>query len=91
MFSSSRHIDMFKPRTNFVPVRIEEPDMDDPDQSPIVIPEPKETKPKRYCGEKLLRKLAKERKKEKKVEKKEINIDQMSQSLMNMMKEMNVA
>ena len=90
MFSSSRHVDMFKPKTNFVPARIEEPDMDDPDQSPIVIPEPKETKPKRYCGEKLLRKLAKERKKEKKVEK-EIDIDQMSQSFENMIQFMKIS
>ena len=51
MFSSSRHIDIFKPETNFVPARIEDPDPDDEDQSPVVIPEPKQTKPKRYCGE----------------------------------------
>ena len=85
---------MFKPKTNFVPARIEEPDMDDPDQSPIVIPEPKQTKPKRYCGEKLLRKLAKERQKEKKVEKKvekDIDIDQMSQSFENMIRFMKIS
>ena len=79
MFNQVRHIDMFKPRTTFVPARIEEPDMDDEDQSPIVIPMAKEPKQKRYCGEKLLRKLHKERKCNN--NKKSINIDQITKSL----------
>ena len=83
MFSHAKHVDMFKPRTTFAPAYIEEPDADDEDQSPIVIPKPREPKQKRYCGEKLLRKLHKDRKKE---DKNSIDIDQISKSIKKIMK-----
>ena len=88
---------MFKPKTTFVPARIEEPEMEDEDQSPIVIP--MQPKQKRYCGEKLLRKLHKDRKKEKSTRNKvvckttrsritsDFNIDQITRSLSNIMSE----
>jgi hypothetical protein len=83
MFSQMRHTDMFKPRTTFVAARMEEPEPDDEDQSPIVIPIAREPKQKRYCGEKLLRKLNKDRKKEAH----KIDVAQISKSLSNIMRE----
>ena len=83
MFSRTQYVNPFAPKCHFVPAQIEQPEYDDPDQSPIVTPIKKEKKPRYLPGERLLKKINKANVKPKE----EIDIEKINRSLSNIMRE----